>query len=349
MDFKNSRIVHFHRKPFDGAYSIESLFETIRDEMHKQGYNPEAKMSPWYSKGIWSRMRMVLWAWRNAGDINHITGDVHFLVLGLKKKSTLLTIHDLEVLTRLKGLYAILVRLFWFSIPVRRSFLVSVISEETKRDLLSNLNCDPAKIVVIPDAVDMQFQPSPKPFPLGSAPIILQVGTARNKNIERVWKALAGLNVQLNIVGRLSSKQIELLKTSGIPYTNSFDLTKTELLDAYRTSDIVSFVSLHEGFGMPILEAQWTERPVITSNLSSMPEVAGMGAIFVDPLDVQSIRNGFLLVLEDANTRDQLLQFGRENREKYTLESVAQKYLDCYESILKGQKKSPVFSNLFAA
>ena len=334
MRSDTSKIVHFHRRPFDGAHSIEGLFQTIREQMKTQGCIPEVKVSPWYSKGVVSRARMIRWAAQNAGDVNHITGDVHFLALGLDPSTTVLTIHDLEILSRLHGASKFLLKWFWFTLPVKRSRVVTVISECTKQDLLKNIVCDPDKVIVVPDAVDQQFQPQPKPFPIGKSPTILQIGTRHNKNLGRVAEALAGLDVQLHVVGRLEPQQVDLLKANKITFRNSWNLSKEDLLEAYQSSDLLSFVSTSEGFGMPILEAQWIERPVLTSNVSSMPEVAGDGALLVDPFNVESIRNGFKQLLSDSTLRCDLIERGRSNRRRFSLEHVSAQYLHAYEKII---------------
>jgi glycosyltransferase involved in cell wall biosynthesis len=282
---------------------------------------------------------MIRWATKNAGDVNHITGDVHFLALGLDPSTTVLTIHDLEILSRLRGASKFLLKLFWFTLPVKRSRVVTVISECTKQDLLKNIACDADKVFVVPDAVDQQFQPQPKPFPRDKPPTILQIGTRHNKNLERVSEALAGLNVQLHVVGRLEPQQVDLLKANKITFRNSWNLSKEDLLEAYQSSDLLSFVSTSEGFGMPILEAQWIERPVLTSNVSSMPEVAGDGALLVDPFNVESIRNGFKRLLSDSALRCNLIERGKSNRRRFSLEQVSAQYLQIYEKIIHRDRR----------
>jgi glycosyltransferase involved in cell wall biosynthesis len=89
---------------------------------------------------------------------------------------------------------------------------------------------------------------------------------------------------------------------------------------------------------MPIIEAQWVERPVVTSNCSSMPEVAGAAACLVDPFDVGSIRAGILRVINDEPYRERLIELGRENRERFSLAQVAHQYGALYERVMAGAK-----------
>jgi glycosyltransferase involved in cell wall biosynthesis len=88
---------------------------------------------------------------------------------------------------------------------------------------------------------------------------------------------------------------------------------------------------------MPILEAQTVGRPVVTSNLSSMPEVAGTAACLVDPLSVASIREGVQRVIQDAPYREGLIAAGFENVKRFQAETVARAYGEVYEG-MKNEK-----------
>jgi glycosyltransferase involved in cell wall biosynthesis len=84
---------------------------------------------------------------------------------------------------------------------------------------------------------------------------------------------------------------------------------------------------------MPILEAQTVGRPVVTSNISSMPEVAGSAACLVDPYSVESIRAGVLRVIEDAEYRANLISAGFENTQRFKAETVARAYAELYAEL----------------
>jgi glycosyltransferase involved in cell wall biosynthesis len=102
------------------------------------------------------------------------------------------------------------------------------------------------------------------------------------------------------------------------------------MIQKYVECDIMTFVSTYEGFGMPILEAQSTGRVVITSNISSMPEVAGLGAHLVDPMDVTSIRNGIVKLINNSTYRNELIANGYENIKRYNPDLIASMYEDIY-------------------
>ncbi|PZR04182.1 MAG: glycosyltransferase family 1 protein, partial [Flavobacterium psychrophilum] len=111
------------------------------------------------------------------------------------------------------------------------------------------------------------------------------------------------------------------------------NLTDEEILDKYKSADIVSFVSTYEGFGMPIVEANAIGRVVITSRILSMPEVAGNAAHLVDPYDVQSIRDGIIKVITDAQYRNALIANGYLNRQRFSAETIALQYAAIYHHL----------------
>jgi glycosyltransferase involved in cell wall biosynthesis len=324
-------IAHFQRKPFENQFSMECLFENLRNSMRELGHDVVALEAPYHSKGFWRRVANMVWAARHRRDVNHITGDVHYLALGLPRSRTILTIHDCHSLERLRGWKRWLLRLFWYDLPIRRAAVVTVISEETKRQLLRHVRTPEHRIEVVPNAVGRIFKPCPRPF-RAECPQILQIGTRSNKNVSRLVQALQGLDCRLKIIGPLDQELRDSLARSGISYDAVTQLDEAGMFRAYCECDIVSFVSTYEGFGMPIVEAQAVERPVVTSNCSSMPEVAGEGACLVDPFDVGSIRQGFERVINDRAYRESLVEHGRANRQRFDGDQVARRYIELYTS-----------------
>jgi glycosyltransferase involved in cell wall biosynthesis len=274
--------------------------------------------------------------WKQQADVYHVTGDIHYVCCVLPKKKTLLTVHDCEVLHRLSGWKREIVRFFWYTHAAKHATRITVNSEETKRQLLKVIRYPAERIHVIPVSVSPLYQPDKRPFNSDN-PHILQVGTKLNKNVPRLVQALQGLRCHLDIVGPVDEALRQLLKVAQISWTGWGRLNDDQMYERYREADIVAFVSTHEGFGMPIVEAQCVERVCVTSNLSSMPEVAGNGACLVDPYDINSIRRGILRLTNDSTYRNSCLNHGRLNRERFNSQLIARQFGEVYRLISNGQ------------
>ncbi len=253
----------------------------------------------------------------------------------------ILTIHDTVMLRRLKRINPKFwfIKWIWYDLPVRKADMITVISESSRKDLVHFTGCDENRIRVIGNFYDRRFQKSIRPF-FKEQPVLLFIGTAENKNLTRLIPALNGLPVKLHIVGNPSSSQAQLLKRNNITFRISSQLSDEEMRKAYVECDILVFPSIYEGFGLPIMEAQLTGRPVLTSNLSPMKEVAGKGAMLVDPYDPQSIRDGINKIIDDNQFRDQLVEAGFENVKRFDPELVAAQYAELYEELMLKKMKS---------
>jgi len=320
------------RKPRSvGNYSVEFIFNDVRARL-KNDILPRILESSYESNGLFKRLMNCIEAWRNKGQINHITGDVNYLGLFLPKRHTVQTILDCVHLNNATGIRYKILKWFWLVIPEKRARFITAISISTKNEILRHHQCDPDKIVVIPVAISEKFKYVPGTFNAGN-PRILQVGTAPNKNIPRLIEALKGIPCTINIVGKHNPEYEEMLKDAGMQYIYEWGLSDEEMMDRYAKSDIISLVSTYEGFGMPILEAQATGRSVITSNVFSMPEVAGNSALTVDPENVSEIRDAFRRIIEDSVFRELMIEKGFENIKRFDPQVIADMYLGLYQII----------------
>lgn len=328
-------VIQFIRHENPQAFSIERVFNSVRACIPGD-IIVTAHYCRFPSRGVWRRIADAVIAYKHQGDVNHVTGDVHYLTYLLSRRKSILTIHDCEMLSRSTGMKHWLLWYFWFWLPEKRCRIIVAISEETKKQIIRYLRCSPEKIVVIHDPLSDIFSPVPRQFDR-VRPRLLQIGTKENKNISRLVEAISGLEVVLVIVGKLTEGISKLLESECIIYENHVGITDQELVDLYVHSDLLTFVSTSEGFGLPIIEAQAIGRAVVTSNLSSMPEVAGMGACLVDPFDVKSIRDGIVRMIEDCKYREDVINMGFSNVERYRAKNIATEYADLYRSVMLGR------------
>lgn len=332
-----TRVTHFMRRPASHLYSIENVYDVVRAHLP-----PDIEVQVYYcrygAQGFWGRLYEILRIPFFKTVVNHVTGDFHYLTYLLPKSRTVLTIHDTVTLDYRSGLKRWLIKVLWFYIPEKRSEIIVCVSEFMKHRLLHYLKCNPNKIRVVYNPVSDLF--SFKELIKKDQPRILIVGTAFNKNVERSLAALEGIACKVSIIGVLSESQQDALKKFNISYENHERLSLSQVAREYELSDLVVFASTYEGFGLPIIEAQAVGRPVITSNIGPMPEVAGAGACLVDPLDVDSIREGVLKVLRDDLYREALVKAGLENVKRFAPQVVANAYATIYREIAQAVTSS---------
>ena len=324
-------LVHHHRLAGPSHVSIERLFAEVRRNL-PDPWKARVATCPHLSRGFAPRVANMMAARAQVGMINHITGDVHYLAMALPSRGLVLTIHDCALLNLLKGPSREVFRRIWFTYPMRRAEAITTISEAMKKELGSHFPDVVDKIRVVPNCVRGEFTPAPKPFP-EREPVILQVGTGWNKNLEGVAAALRGIPCRLEIIGKMSERQHEVLRLNAINYRSLGILLDHEVLDAYNRSDVMVFASRYEGFGLPIIEAQALGRPVITSNYGAMAEAAGPGALLVDPLNEADLHQSVLRLLRDPDLRSKLIEEGFRNVAQYQPKAVASRYADLYAEV----------------
>lgn len=324
------KVVYIYREHRVGAFSIEKIFKEIA------AYNKEQNVEVFeYHASKRSNLLIDIFNLRKMNaDIYHITGDVHYFGIFLPKDKTVLTIHDLgHLLSGLSGVKCWLYKMIWFTLPLHLVSQVTVISEKTARDLLSNFSFIKNRLTVVPNFYSKSMRLHPRSFNVDK-PQILHIGTKKNKNLSNLILALHGLSCRLLIVGAIPPEIKGMLSKFEIDYLNLINITDEQVYNAYVESDLVAFISTFEGFGMPILESQVVGRPLITSNISPMCDIAGSNACLVDPFDVDEIREKIIKLVNDEEYRNSVVLSGIENAKLYSIEEVSQKYLAVYHKLL---------------
>jgi glycosyltransferase involved in cell wall biosynthesis len=322
-------ITHFYREPRSTGVSIEGIFRTVKADL-----TGRVQIKDHFCNPTLSRIKNTLEASKYASEINHITGDVNFLALGLRGRKNILTIHDFgfyenPIHSRLKHLFY---HTFWFALPLRYIDMVTVVSEFTKEKLIRYFRFPEDRICVIPDPVKPVFGYVQKDR-LHDKPVVLMMGTGKHKNLDNLIAAARGINVHLDIVGWPAADEIAKLKEYNISHTVYNGLTDEQIFERYIACDIMFIASLYEGFGMPIIEAQEVGRPVITSNRGAMLEIGRDSALLADPLQPEQIKAAILSLTGNKEYYDTVVATGRKNAAKYGHKVISEQYLNLYKRL----------------
>lgn len=235
-----------------------------------------------------------------------------------------------------------------------RSARILTVSEASKRDILRFFDVPAAKVSVIPNAIDDRYSEPPAPeevqrvrerFQLDGE-FVLYAGNIRpHKNLVRLIEALQQLresprfeHLRLLIIGDEISKYPTLRRTVHRhklhKHVRFFGFVPDRTLAVlYRLATVFVFPSLYEGFGLPPLEAMASGTPVVTSNLSSLPEVVGDAALLVDPYDAASIAEGMRQALVDEALRARLVRAGLERVRSFSWETSVRRVRDIYDEV----------------
>ena len=325
------KVLFIERKP-SYSVSIEKVFAQIAKNLSKDKFEVIFQNVP-YRSNLLGICKNLLFYRKAKADIYHITGQNHYIALILSKKNTVLTIHDVGILHIRKGLRRFILKKIFFDLPVKKLKYITAISAATKKEIVIHTGCPPEKIRIIENPLQEHFFISGKKKFDSNCPTILQIGTAPNKNLTNLIKALTGVNCLLKIVGELDEQTTKLLKLHRIKFENRLMLNDEEIRKEYQDCDVVALCSTFEGFGLPIIEAQAMQTPVITSNISPLTEVAGQGAAFADPHNSESIKTGIVRIINDEQYRNNLIRNGLENIRRFQPELIAKSYENLYLEI----------------
>jgi alpha-1,3-rhamnosyl/mannosyltransferase len=212
--------------------------------------------------------------------------------------------------------------------------LIIATSTDAATDIETILRIPSSKIRVVPLAVEQKFfrrDAGPSVFPF---PYVLFVGSAQpRKNLKRLAQAVARVSQ--------SQRGLRLVIAGADGWGNEGNLGPNvtlagrvdddQLLALYRHAQCAALVSLHEGFGLPVLEAMAAGTPVVASNVAALPEVSGGAAVLVDPLSIDAIADG---IADAIARRDKLVAAGALHAAQFTWARTAELTLAVYRELI---------------
>lgn len=320
------------------------------------GENFRAVPEPAPSYSIREQLRIPLDLRREGIDLFHAP---HYVLPALVPCKSVVTIHDCIHLRFPQYLpnrlaYAYARSSLW--IATHRSNRVLTVSEASKRDILRYFRIPENKIDVIYNAIDERFGEIPSAdevlrvrerYQLND-PFVLYAGNIKpHKNLERLIEAFhtmrrGGLDtVKLLIIGDEISKYAALRravhKYKLHKHVRFFGFVPDKTLAVlYRLAGVFVFPSLYEGFGLPPLEAMASGTPVITSNVSSLPEVVGDAALLIDPYEPDAIAQAMRRVLTEPALREDLRQRGLRRVQEFSWDRSIRRVHEIYQEVLAG-------------
>ena len=311
-----------------------------------------------------NRLLYKIWSVSSLPSVEMLTGPIDvFHAPGFPmppvRAAAVLTVHDIAFFTHPelagpKGLVDFAARIRQF---LNRADLIVTDSDATANELSACLNIGRERMVTVyfgkpdePKAGAAEIEAVNKKFGIESDYVLFVGCLEPRKNLTRLIKAFeqSGLasDVELVMCGPLGWRTDEIFYAwDNVACRNRIRWLKfvsdQDLMVLYSGALFLAFPSLVEGFGLPILEAMSVGCPVMTSNVSSMPEVAGNAALYVDPLNVDSIAEGLTTLAGDSQARARLSSLGYDRAAQFTWEKTAREMIRIYEraGALKKTKK----------
>lgn len=287
--------------------------------------------------------------------------DLFYRSLSLKNKfPTVVTIHDVTPLVfpqhyppGIKGS----LNNFWQKLALKDIKAVITDSQASKKDISKYLNINLKKIYPVYLAQEERFHLIKDKTKLSlvskkynlPANFALYVGSVNwNKNLLNLTQACINTETDLVLVGRDFENRDNLEHPERKSYGQFLAkyaqhrkvhiqgfINDDDLVEIMNLSKVALLPSFYEGFGLPILESQACGIPIITSNISSMPEVAGDGALFVNPYNVADISGGLETIMNNSSKREEIIKKGFENVKRFSWEKTAKETVNIYCKILK--------------
>lgn len=314
------------------------------------------RLSTRFLARAWHRARLPLPVEFFTGPVQLFHSTDFVLPPTNKKTKTILTVHDLSFIRTPETASPRLRNYLNTVVPrsVKRADHILADSAATKADLMDVYGTASEKITVLLSGVNQQFHPvtdlqklgqTRRKYQISDRPYIFAIGTVQpRKNYARLVQAISllrakGFDLQIVIAGGKGWLEDHIYHAihnfKMDDYVNFIGYADDNDIPAlYSGSVCSSFVSLYEGFGFPVLESMACGTPVITSNVSSIPEVAGDVAPMVDPTDVDALSDRIEAILTDTTYRQLLVQRGLIHSRKFTWEESSNHLLDVYRQVL---------------
>jgi glycosyltransferase involved in cell wall biosynthesis len=314
------------------------------------------RVTPLWFARLWYRARLPWPVESFVGPVKLFHAPDFTLPPTLPGTRTLLTVHDLSFVRAPETSTPILKRYLDRVVPwsVARADHVLADSQATKDDLIDLYGTSPEKITVLLSGVDVRYQPVTdaariqsvrEKYDIPKGPYIFSIGTVQpRKNYSRLVEAIHQLGpdfAHVNLVigggkGWLDAPIFQKVKELGmseqVRFTGFVDDDDVPVL--YSAAKVTAYPSLYEGFGFPIVESMACGTPVVTSNVSSMPEVAGDAALSIDPYDVTALAKALRTLLTDETLRETLVKRGYDQAARFTWKKAAVQLKSVYDEML---------------
>jgi len=302
--------------------------------------------------------------WRSYGMVNDLKqkeielyhGLSHELPIGIEntKIKTVVTIHDLVIKTW-QDTFPWFDRQIYdrkFSSSCSRADQIIAISESTKNDIVKYYHTDPKRIKVIYQTCNENFklilsdsliQQVLEKHQLPASYLLYVGSVTERKNLLGLLEAIRQLpktlNIPLVVIGNGTTylkKVLAFIETHGLQQQVFFPkkISTEELSAIYQGAELFCYPSFYEGFGIPIIEALFSKTPVLTSNLSSLPEAAGPGAFYANPHEPESISAGIQKILSDRTYRQELIERGYAHAQKFNGKDLTVEMMGVYRDLL---------------
>ncbi len=282
-----------------------------------------------------------------SADITHFTNQELLSPFVCKNKKFMATVHDLTVIkmnlfskspSKLRYFADKLYKLKLASLKKAKGIIV--VSENTKKDFLEYLSFPEDKIKVTYEAANPSFRPIPN-IKKQKHTLLFVGNELPHKNMPTLLSAIALVkknipDIKLMKIGSggwrgTRAKLMKLIKKLNIKDAVFFKQNVPNITDYYNSAEALILPSLYEGFGLPVLEAMACGCPVICSNTTALPEIAGDAALYVDPKQSYDIAEKIIALLTNKQLKQKLIRKGLERNKKFTWEKCAAQTAAAYQ------------------